>query len=130
VTETIGCLTLLVRDYDEAIRYFTDVLGFRLVEDKQLGRGKRWVVVSPDEATSTRVLLARASTPEQESCIGRQAGGRVAFFLHTDDFARAHERLRKRGVQFVESPREEQYGTVAVFVDLYGNRWDLIEPKT
>lgn len=128
MTEIIACVTLVVRDYDEAVQYFTHALGFQLLEDSPLGGGKRWVVVAPEGATGTRILLAHASTPEQERCIGNQTGGRVGFFLHTDDFASAYESMRERGVKFVEAPRIEPYGTVAVFADLYGNRWDLVEP--
>ena len=127
--EAIACVTLVVRDYDEALRYFTDSLGFRLVEDTPLGEGKRWVVVAPAGAVGAALLLARAATPEQERAIGHQTGGRVGFFLHTHDFARAFEAMRARGVQFSEDPRHEAYGTVAVFADLYGNLWDLVEPK-
>jgi catechol 2,3-dioxygenase-like lactoylglutathione lyase family enzyme len=121
-------VALLVRDYDEAIAYFTNVLGFILIEDTPRGPTKRWVVVSPPGASETTLLLARAANAEQEAAVGRQSGGRVMFFLHTDDFARDYERYRAKGVTFVESPRFEEYGTVVVFEDLYGNRWDLIQP--
>jgi catechol 2,3-dioxygenase-like lactoylglutathione lyase family enzyme len=121
-------VALLVRDYDEAIAYFTNVLGFILIEDAPRGPTKRWVVVSPPGASETTLLLARAANAEQEAAVGRQSGGRVMFFLHTDDFARDYERYRAKGVTFVESPRFEEYGTVVVFEDLYGNRWDLIQP--
>src|SRR5262245_41429954 len=117
---TIGQVALLVRDYDEAIAYFTQRLGFALVEDPDLGGGKRWVVVSPPGG-GTALLLARAATPEQAARVGDQAGGRVFLFLHTDDFQRDYDDLRWRGVTFTEGPRRESYGTVAVFVDLYGN---------
>ena len=119
-------LTYLVREYDEAIAWFTGTLGFTLFEDTDLGGGKRWVLVGPDEGT--RLLLAKAATAEQAAHIGRQGGGRVFLFLHTDDFARDHAAFVGRGVRFLEPPRREPYGTVAVFEDLYGNRWDLIEP--
>ena len=127
MSEALACVTLVVRDYDEAIDYFTGRLGFRLLEDTPREPGKRWVVVSPAGTTGAALLLARAATPEQERCVGKQAGGRVGFFLRTDDFARTYERLRARGVRFVESPRAEPYGQVVVFEDLYGNRWDLLE---
>jgi catechol 2,3-dioxygenase-like lactoylglutathione lyase family enzyme len=127
-SQSIALVALIVRDYDEARSWFVDRLGFALVEDTDLGDGKRWVVVAPPGAPGTGLLLARAAMPEQIARIGDQTGGRVFLFLHTDDFARDHERLRARGVVFVEGPRQEAYGTVAVFQDLYGNRWDLIEP--
>ncbi|MFH1796455.1 MAG: VOC family protein [Pseudomonadota bacterium] len=124
----IGAVTFLVRDYDEAIAWFSDALGFGLVEDTPLGGGKRWVLVAPGSG-GTPLLLAEASAVEQQARIGDQTGGRVAFFLHTDDFARDHARMTAAGVTFREAPRHEAYGTVAVFEDLYGNLWDLIEPK-
>jgi catechol 2,3-dioxygenase-like lactoylglutathione lyase family enzyme len=117
-----------VREYDEAIEYFTKSLSFKLLEDSPLPDGKRWVVVAPEGSPSLRILLARASTPAQEAAVGNQTGGRVSFFLHTTDFRRTYEQMRDRGVTFLESPRSESYGTVVVFADLYGNRWDLIEP--
>ena len=126
---SIAAVTLLVREYDEAIAFFTDALGFELIEDEPLAGGKRWVRVRPRGDAGASLLLARAVTPAQQAEIGRQAGGRVGFFLHTADFARDHERMLARGVRFVEPPRREDYGMVAVFLDLYGNRWDLIEPR-
>jgi catechol 2,3-dioxygenase-like lactoylglutathione lyase family enzyme len=126
--QTIGAVTLLVRDYDEAITYFRDRLGFDLIEDTDLGGGKRWVLVAPAGGRGTALLLARAATPEQLALLGDQAGGRVFLFLQTDDFWRDYESMRARGVRFAELPRREPYGTVAVFVDLYGNRWDLVQP--
>jgi catechol 2,3-dioxygenase-like lactoylglutathione lyase family enzyme len=124
----LGSLTFLVRDYDEAIAWFTGVLGFELVEDTPLSPLKRWVLVRPPGGgDGTCLLLARAANPEQAAAIGRQGGGRVFLFLHTDDFARDHAALSARGVRFLEAPRREGYGTVAVFEDLYGNRWDLLE---
>ncbi len=129
MAQTLIQLALLVRDYDEAIAWLTDKLGFALLEDTPLGGGKRWVRVGPRGSPGAALLLARAATPEQEACVGRQAGGRVFLFLHTDDIRRDHERMKARGVRFRESPRRESYGTVAVFEDLYGNPWDLIEPN-
>lgn len=129
----LAAVSYLVRDYDEAIAWFTGVLGFVLVEDTPLAPGKRWVLVAPpgteNQPQATRLLLARASTPAQLAVLGAQAGGRVAFFLHTDDFARDHARYLAAGVKFREDPRHEPYGTVAVFEDLYGQPWDLIEPR-
>lgn len=122
-------MSLVVRDYAEAVKFFVDKLGFRLVEDAELPeQSKRWVVVSPPGASESRLLLARASTPEQESRIGAQTGGRVFLFLYTDDFWRDYERYNASGVEFVRPPRREPYGTVAVFKDLYGNLWDLLQP--
>lgn len=127
--QTIAQLALLVRDYDEAIAWFTGALGFSLLEDTPLGGAKRWVRVGPPGAREACLLLARAASPEQEAAVGRQSGGRVFLFLHTDDFPRDHAAMKARGVRFVEEPRHEAYGTVAVFEDLYGNRWDLVERK-
>lgn len=123
----LGLIALVVRDYDEAIAYYTDKLGFTLIADAPQGE-KRWVVVAPPGG-GARLLLARAATPEQAARIGDQTGGRVFLFLHTDDFVRDHAMMLARGVTFLEAPRTEPYGTVAVFRDLYGNKWDLIEPK-
>ncbi len=123
----LGYLALVVRDYDEAIAYYTNALGFRLVEDTWLGGEKRWVLLAPPGAVETRLLLARASTPEQLTRVGNQTGGRVFLFLHTDDFARDYREMTARGIHFCEAPRDEAYGTVAVFEDLYGNRWDLLQ---
>jgi catechol 2,3-dioxygenase-like lactoylglutathione lyase family enzyme len=126
---TLAFVALLVREYQEALDFYVGVLGFELVEDRPVpAQDKRWVTVRP-RGGGAGLLLARASTPEQRAAIGRQAGGRVFLFLHTDDFARDHAAWRARGVRFVEAPREEAYGTVAVFEDLYGNRWDLIQPR-
>ena len=126
--QRIGLVTLVVREYEEAIAYFTEKLGFALVEDRPVAAGKRWVVVAPRGADGIRLLLAQAADERQRQAIGAQAGGRVFLFLYTDDFQRDHAAFRERGVVFVEAPRVEPYGTVAVFEDLYGNRWDLIEP--
>ena len=125
--QTIGYVALLVRDYDEAIAFYTGTLGFTLVEDSDLGAGKRWVLVAPPGARETRLLLARAATPAQAARVGDQTGGRVFLFLHTDDFWRDYRALQARGVTFIEEPRRESYGTVVVFEDLYGNKWDLLE---
>lgn len=127
IEQQIGYIALVVRDYDEAIAFYTEVMGFDLVEDTALSEGKRWVLVAPPGDPETRLLLARAATPEQEARIGDQTGGRVLLFLHTDDFERDYEALQSRGVVFEEAPRREPYGVVAVFKDLYGNRWDLLE---
>ncbi len=130
MVQEIGYAAVVVREYDEAIAFYTDVLGFDLIEDTPLGEGKRWVLVAPPgSAAGTRLLLARAATPEQAERIGNQTGGRVFLFLHTDDFWRDYRALQSRGVHFLEEPRQEAYGTVAVFEDLYGNRWDLLELK-
>lgn len=123
----IAHLTLLVPDYDEAIAYFTRTLGFECLEDRPLPGGKRWVRVAPAGAGAA-LLLARAVTPAEVAAVGRQSAGRVFLFLETDDFARDHAALLANGVRFVEPPRQEPYGTVAVFEDRYGNRWDLIGP--
>jgi catechol 2,3-dioxygenase-like lactoylglutathione lyase family enzyme len=125
----IAAISLLVSDYDEAIAYYTGTLGFDLLEDTPLEPPKRWVRVAPPSGGAA-LLLARAATEMQRTRVGDQTGGRVFLFLHTDDFRRDYERLRARGVTFCEAPREEPYGTVAVFEDLYGNRWDLIEPTS
>lgn len=119
-------LSLVVRDYDEALAWYTRALGFTLVEDTPLGGGKRWLVVRPPGPGGADLLLARAANAEQDSRIGNQTGGRVFLFLHSDDFWRDHRTLTSRGVSFVDGPREEAYGTLGVFEDLYGNRWDLI----
>ena len=131
--QRLRMLTLVVRDYDEAVDFFVGTLGFELVEDTPMGAGKRWVRVRPPGPPGTAgagLLLARAASPEQEASIGEQAGGRVFLFLETDDCRRDYERWRARGVRFLEAPREEPYGTVVVFQDLYGNRWDLIQPRS
>lgn len=125
----LGAMALLVRDYDEAIAYFTQSLGFELIEDSPQGPGKRWVVVAPPGSRETRLLLAKAADPRQLQAVGNQSGGRVFLFLHTDDFQASYAAMRARGVRFCEEPREEPYATVAVFEDLYGNRWDLLQPR-
>ena len=126
MSRRIAQIALLVRDYDEAIAWFASALGFVLLEDSDHGNGKRWVRMAPSPDATFNLLLAKASTPEQQACIGRQHGGRVGFFLHTDDFAADHARLAAAGARFEGEPRHEAYGTVVVFRDLYGNRWDLI----
>jgi catechol 2,3-dioxygenase-like lactoylglutathione lyase family enzyme len=128
--QTIASIALLVRDYDEALAWFTRALGFRVIEDLDQGNGKRWLVVAPSGSEETTLLLAQASTPEQLSRVGNQTGGRVFLFLHTDDFSRDYNAMKSRNVKFLEQPREEPYGTVAVFEDLYGNKWDLIQSKS
>ncbi len=125
----IAMIALVVRDYDEAIDWYRRALDFVLLEDSNHGGGKRWVRMAPAGNAQFSVLLARAATLAQKDVIGNQHGGRVGFFLHTDDFARDHARLTAAGAHFEESPRFEAYGTVVVFRDLYGNRWDLIEPR-
>lgn len=126
--QALALVSLVVRDYDEAIAFYVGVLGFELVEDSPVPeQQKRWVVVAPRGATESRLLLARASTDEQRSRVGSQTGGRVFLFLQTDDFSRDYELYRARGVKFVRPPREQPYGTVAVFEDLYGNWWDLVQ---
>jgi catechol 2,3-dioxygenase-like lactoylglutathione lyase family enzyme len=128
MTGKLAAVTYLVSDYDEAIEWFVDALGFTLIEDVVIAEPKRWVLVEAPGGGS-RLLLARADSPEQATAIGRAAGGRVAFFLYTDDFAQTHAAMLARGVKFREAPRHEAYGTVAVFEDLYGNSWDLIKAK-
>jgi catechol 2,3-dioxygenase-like lactoylglutathione lyase family enzyme len=126
---TLAHVAIVVRDYDEAINFYTRALGFTLVEDSPREPGKRWVVVAPSSGGGASLLLAKAANDAQLSRVGNQTGGRVFLFLHTDDFHRDHRAMLAQGVKFVEQPREETYGTVAVFEDLYGNRWDLIERK-
>jgi catechol 2,3-dioxygenase-like lactoylglutathione lyase family enzyme len=123
----LGLVTVVVADYDEALAFYVGVLRFELLEDTRLDDEKRWVVVRPAGGVETCLLLARAVDDAQRAAIGMQAGGRVAFFLETDDFATEHARMVAAGVRFVEEPRREPYGTVAVFEDLHGNRWDLVQ---
>jgi lactoylglutathione lyase len=123
----LGAVSLVVRNYDEAKAWYAGVLGFDVVDDIDMGGGKRWVTLAPPGATETRLLLAQAATPDQAASIGKQTGGRVFLFLHTDDFWRDHQLYQARGVTFREEPRIEAYGTVAVFEDLYGNLWDLLQ---
>jgi catechol 2,3-dioxygenase-like lactoylglutathione lyase family enzyme len=125
--QTIGHIALAVRDYDEALNFYIRTLHFELVEDTPLGDGKRWVLIAPPGSQGTSLLLAKASTPEQASRVGNQTGGRVFLFLHTDDFWRDYNEMISRKVKFIRPPVAEPYGTVAVFEDLYGNQWDLIQ---
>jgi len=128
MTQSIGYVSLVVRDYDEAIDFYVDTLGFSLIEDTYIeAQDKRWVLVAPPGAVGSRLLLARAIGEEQSSRIGNQTGGRVFLFLHTDDFWRDFNAYTKKGVTFVREPKVESYGTVAVFADLYGNLWDLLQ---
>jgi len=133
MAQTIGYVSLLVREHDKALAFFTRTLEFTVVGDKpakdRLGQDKRWVLVRPKGSQGTDLLLAKASTPEEHSRVGNQTGGRVFLFLHTDDFWRDYRALTARGVRFLSEPREEEYGTVAVFADLYGNEWDLLGLK-
>jgi catechol 2,3-dioxygenase-like lactoylglutathione lyase family enzyme len=125
--QRIGYVTLLVRDYDEAKVWYCDTLGFTLIEDTPLADDKRWLLVAPQGSAGTRLLLARASTAEEANRVGAQTGGRVFLFLHTDDFWQDFHAMREKGVRFREDPRQESYGTVAVFEDIYGNLWDLLQ---
>ena len=128
MTRSIALLALLVREYDEAISFFTDALRFSLVEDTPLGAGKRWVVVAPPASQGASLLLARAAAPEQLAHVGNQTGGRVFLFLHTSDLWNDYHHMQSRGVRFIGEPRQEDYGLVVVFLDLYGNKWDLVQP--
>ena len=127
--QSIFQLSLVVSDYDEAIQFYTQTLNFKLVEDTVLSETKRWVVVAAEGSTGCSLLLAKAANDEQKRYVGNQTGGRVFLFLHTDDLARDYNAMRAKGVIFVREPSVEAYGTVAVFKDLYGNLWDMIEPK-
>src|SRR5687768_16261695 len=126
----IAHVSIVVRDYDEAIAWYTVKLGFRLVEDTKLSETKRWVLVAPPGEGNTSLVLGRAANESQQAAIGNQTGGRVGFFLQTDDFSRDHREFSARGVEFIESPRDEEYGLVAIFKDLYGNKWDLIQYRS
>ncbi len=128
MAQNIALISLLVLDYDDAIRFYTEKLKFTLVEDSQMSDTKRWVIVSPPGSASTSLLLAKAVGPDQQSRVGDQTGGRVFLFLHTDDFYRDYHRMIQQGVEFVREPVHEPYGIVAVFKDLYGNLYDLIQP--
>jgi catechol 2,3-dioxygenase-like lactoylglutathione lyase family enzyme len=126
--QSIAQLAIVVRNYDEALEFYTQKLGFHLLQDAPLPGNKRWLLVAPPCSRGAALLLAEADTPEQSLAIGNQTGGRVFLFLHTDDFQRDYKAYQSRGVRFLESPRKESYGSVAVFEDLYGNKWDLLEP--
>jgi lactoylglutathione lyase len=126
--QSLAHVTFLVRDYDEALAFFGESLGFRVVEDTPLPTGKRWLIVAPPGSRGANLLLARADAPEQLRQVGNQAAGRVFLFLHTDDFWRDYRLMQAASVKFIELPRQESYGTVAVFEDLYGNKWDLLQP--
>ena len=129
MSQSIGLVALVVRDYDEAIEFYVHKVGFRLLEDTYIpAQDKRWVVVAPPGNRGAQLLLAKAAGNKQTARVGNQTGGRVFLFLHTDDFERDHKALQARGVEFVRAPKVESYGTVAVFRDLYGNMWDLIQP--
>lgn len=125
----INAVSLVVNDYDEAIAFYVDKLDFELIEDTRLSDEKRWVLIAPRGARETRILLAKAANAEQTKSVGNQTGGRVFLFLQTDDFWSDYRRMQDKGVQFCETPREESYGTVVVFQDLYGNKWDLLQLK-
>lgn len=129
MNQSLALVALVVRDYDEAIAFYTQKLSFTLSEDTDMGGGKRWVVVTPRGRGGTGLLLARAVSESQSAVVGNQTGGRVFLFLHTDDFWRDYNVMKERGVKFLEEPRNEVYGTVVVFEDLYGNKWDFIERK-
>jgi catechol 2,3-dioxygenase-like lactoylglutathione lyase family enzyme len=129
MNQALGLVSLVIREYDEALAFYVRILGFTLIEDRYVPeQNKRWVVVAPPGSTESRLLLARTSSPEQAARVGNQTGGRVFLFLYTDDFARDYQAYTARGVRFVREPKEEPYGTVAVFEDLYGNLWDLLQP--
>ncbi len=125
----IAQFAIVVKDYDEAIDFYTKKLNFELIEDTKQSEEKRWVIVKPKGASETAILLAKAANDEQESRVGNQTGGRVFLFLYTDDFWRDYNQMQEKGIKFIRDPKEEVYGTVAVFEDLYGNLWDLLEPK-
>lgn len=129
MSQYLSAVTLVVPDYDQAIGFYVDVLGFELVEDTPLSPDKRWVLIAPPGSRETHILLARAANDGQRAVVGRQAGGRVFLFLRTDDFERDYLAMVRKGVRFAEAPRQERYGRVAVFEDPFGNRWDLIQPS-
>ena len=127
--QRIAHIALLVKEYDEAIRFYTEKLDFTLVEDTALEGGRRWVLVAPPGGSEACLLLAKATNEAQRACVGNQAGGRVFLFLYTDDFWRDYDKMIERDIEFIRPPKEEAYGTVAVFADLYGNKWDLLQAK-
>ncbi len=128
--QKIAYISIVVQDYDEAIDFYRNKLSFNLIEDKILSSTKRWVVLSPPGATECSILLAKASSNIQKNFIGNQTGGRVFLFLHTNNFWRDYQEMQEKGVKFIEAPRNEDYGTVVVFEDLYGNKWDLLQLKS
>ena len=131
MNQSLGLVSIVVREYDEAIAFYVGVLGFKLIEDTFIPeQNKRWVVVAPLGSTGSRLLLARASNSEQTARVGNQTGGRVFLFLYTDDLARDYTNYKAKGVIFVREPKVEPYGSVAVFKDLYGNLWDLLQPSS
>ena len=131
MNQSLGLLSLVVREYDEALAFYVGTLGFTLVEDTEVPeQNKRWVVVAPPGSAEIRLLLARASNPEQTEHVGNQTGGRVFLFLYTDNLARDYQAYKAKGVTFVREPKEESYGAVAVFKDIYGNLWDLLQPRS
>jgi catechol 2,3-dioxygenase-like lactoylglutathione lyase family enzyme len=125
----LGMITIVVDNYDEAIEYYTTALGFTLIEDTKMSETKRWVVIAPDTNSGAQLLIAEATTDEQRAAIGNQTGGRVGFFLYTDDFDRDYARMQEHHVAFTEEPRHEEFGKVIVFADKYGNKWDFIERR-
>ncbi|MCQ8879275.1 VOC family protein [Pseudoalteromonas shioyasakiensis] len=127
IKQHIGSVALVVENYDDAIAFYTQKLGFDLIEDTDLDNGKRWVLIAPPNSNGTNLLLAQASNPQQLDSVGNQSGGRVFLLLHTNDFWRDYQMMQQQGVKFNEQPREEAYGTVVVFEDLYGNKWDLLQ---
>lgn len=129
MSRSIALVTFVVREYEEALSFFTDALRFTVIEDRQLGEGKRWLAVAPRESTGASLLLAKAATAEQQAHVGSQTGGRVAFFLETSDFWNDYRHMQTHGIKFAEEPRDEPYGRVVVFSDLYGNKWDLLQRK-
>ena len=129
IKQRISNIALVVEDYDDAIAFYTEKLNFQLIEDTDLGGGKRWVQISPPNANGANLLLAKASNEQQSQSVGNQAGGRVFLFLQSNDFWRNYHQMKTQGVEFTEEPREEAYGSVVVFKDLYGTKWDLLELK-
>jgi lactoylglutathione lyase len=127
IKQRISNIALVVENYDDAINFYTEKLNFQLIQDTDLGGGKRWVQISPPNSNGTNILLAKASNDQQQQSVGNQAGGRVFLFLQTNDFWRDYQNMKAQGVEFTETPREEVYGTVVVFKDLYGTQWDLLE---
>ena len=127
--QRIAHVSVVVNDYDDAINFYTEKLDFKIIEDTKLSEGKRWVLIAPRGATECSLLLTKAADNDQTSRVGNQTGGRVFLFLFTDDFWRDHNKMQAKGIHFVRPAKQEEYGTVAVFEDLYGNLWDLLEPN-